>query len=93
MATSLAACARNDHKQRLRAVTEARAERAAARRLPPLPADCRTPAHAGVREGDRLDVAVLKLDDALTQQIARTERCADWYDQLRAGMRAAEDGI
>lgn len=68
------------------AVGEARAEQV----LPDLPEDCRRLSYSGVREGDRLDVAVLKADAALSRQNARTTRCADWYDQLQAGLQ--QDG-
>jgi len=68
------------------AVGEARAEQV----LPDLPEDCRRLSYSGVRKGDRLDVAVLKADAALARQNARTMRCADWYDQLHAGLQ--QDG-
>ena len=64
------------------AIGLARADRV----LPDLPSDCRLFARGGVREGDRLDVALLKVDSALSRQNARTARCADWYDQIQAGI-------
>lgn len=69
-----------------KAVGEARAEQV----LPDLPEDCRRQSYSGVGKGDRLDVAVLKADAALARQNARTTRCADWYDQLQAGLQ--QDG-
>lgn len=48
-----------------------------------LPDDCRRLSRSGVRAGDRLDVAVLKADAALSRQNARTLRCAEWYDGQR----------
>jgi len=83
-------CAACDQTEaRLDAVGADRGARAAERTLPPLPEDCRALSRAGVQEGDRLDVALLKIDRALTRQNMRTTRCAEWYDQLRAGLLAA----
>lgn len=80
-------CAACDQTEaRLGAVGAARGLRAAERTLPPLPNDCRALSRAGVQGADRLDVAVLKYDRALTQQNKRTMRCAEWYEQLRAGV-------
>ncbi|WP_152912457.1 hypothetical protein [Candidatus Rhodobacter oscarellae] len=55
---------------------------------PEYPDDCRRTSRGGITEGDRLDVAVLKLDEALSRQNARTRRCADWYDQQRTDASA-----
>ncbi len=73
---------------RLDVVGAERGARAANRTLPPLPEDCRAQSRAGVQAGDRLDIALLKIDRALTRQNMRTTRCADWFDQLRAGLQA-----
>ena len=56
----------------------------AARQLPDLPADCTTREASGVRNGDRLDVALVKTDRALGRANARVRRCADWYGDLKA---------
>jgi hypothetical protein len=56
---------------------------AEARRVPDYPADCRKLERSGVRPGDRLDVAVLKGDQAIGRGNARAQRCAAWYDALR----------
>lgn len=85
--TFCAAC--DQTEARLDAVGADRGARAAERTLPALPADCRALSRAGVREGDRLDVALLKIDRALTRQNMRTTRCAEWYDQLRAGLQSS----
>lgn len=53
------------------------------RQLPTYPADCRRWQPSGVQEGDRLDAALLKTDQALTQANLRVRRCAEWYDGLR----------
>ncbi|MBB5515747.1 hypothetical protein FHS89_001767 [Rubricella aquisinus] len=66
-----------------RAVGEARAEAL----LPELPDDCRKTTRIGAVAGDRLDVALLRADNALDQQNRRTLRCADWYDDLQNAWR------
>ena len=84
MATFLIACDRTDAQ--LQAVGADAGVRAAERTLPAFPDDCRSHARAGVKEGDRLDVALLKFDAALSRQNGRTTRCGEWYDGLRAGL-------
>jgi len=84
MLTFCVACDPTD--ARLDAAGADRGERNAERTLPALPEDCRFLTRAGVQEGDRLDVALLKIDRALSRQNARITRCAEWYDQLRAGL-------
>ncbi|WHP69104.1 hypothetical protein [Phaeobacter inhibens] len=85
----LSACWQTDIA-RIQAAGEAVGEARAEQVLPELPEDCRRQSRSGVRVGDRLDVAVLKVDAALSGQNARTSRCANWYDHLRAGLR--QDG-
>ncbi len=85
--TFCAACAQTE--ARLEAVGADRGTRAAERSLPPLPEDCRLLSRAGVQRGDRLDVALLKVDRALALQNMRSTRCAQWYDQLRTGLQAS----
>lgn len=82
----LNACGQTDIA-RIQAAGEAVGEARAEQVLPDLPEDCRRLSYSGVRAGDRLDVAVLKADGALARQNARTTRCADWYDQLQAGLQ------
>lgn len=82
----LSACGQTDGA-RIQAAGEAVGEARAEQVLPDLPDDCRRLSYSGVRAGDRLDVAVLKTDAALARQNARTSRCADWYDQLKAGLQ------
>lgn len=55
----------------------------AGRDLPLLPADCRKQERSGVHDGDRLDVALVKTDQALGRANARVRRCAAWHDGLR----------
>lgn len=62
---------------------------AAARHLPDLPADCREEERSGVTLSDRLDVAVLRGDQALTRANQRVRRCAGWHDDLRASRIAS----
>lgn len=56
--------------------------------LPDLPDDCRKREASGVREGDRLDVALVKAERALARQNARTGRCAALWDDVK-GARGA----
>jgi hypothetical protein len=68
----------------------ARAEAAPAaiesgRDIPDIPADCRKREASGVREGDRLDVALVKSERALGRANVRIDRCAAWHDDYRAG--------
>ena len=57
----------------------------ASKQLPDYPDDCRKTSRSGVRSGERLDVALLRTDQALSRQNARTKRCAAWYDELKEG--------
>ena len=82
----LSACGQTD-TARIQAAAEATGAARAEALLPDYPDDCRRLSYSGVRAGDRLDVAVLKADAALTRQNARTARCADWYDQLQAALQ------
>ena len=83
-----AGCAQTE--ARLEAVGAAHGARVAERTVPPFPEDCRALSRAGVQRGDRLDVALLKVDRALMRQNMRTTRCAQWYDQLRAGLQSTD---
>jgi hypothetical protein len=92
MATFLNACDRTDAQ--LQAVGADAGVRAAERTLPDFPHDCRSHSRAGVKQGDRLDVALLKFDAALSRQNGRTTRCGEWYDGLRRGLQArSPDGV
>lgn len=51
--------------------------------VPDLPDDCRRREASGVREGDRLDVALVKAERALARQNARTGRCAALWDDVK----------
>ena len=84
MAICCAGCDPTD--QRLANAGTAAGTRKAERTLPDLPEDCRRKSRGGVQIGDRQDTALLKLDNALYRQHARTDRCAAWYDQLQAGL-------
>ncbi|KIC42252.1 hypothetical protein RA27_02380 [Ruegeria sp. ANG-R] len=78
-----AACSQTEFEQARdagRRAGELRAQNA----LPEYPDDCRQLVRSGVAIGDRLDVALLKADAALSGQNDRIQRCADWYDGLRA---------
>ena len=62
----------------------------ATKRLPEYPADCRRTSRSGVRSAERLDVALIRTDQALTQQNARTRRCAQWYDGVKKEFEGTE---
>ncbi len=85
----LAACGPTDIA-RVQAAGQAVGEARAAQMLPDLPPDCRRHTRSGVRQGDRLDIALLQTDAALAAQNARTTRCATWYDTLREGFASNE---
>jgi len=61
---------------------------AEARPNPALPADCRLKERSGVREGEPLDVALIKTDQALGRANARVLRCAAWHDDFQTKMKA-----
>lgn len=79
----LAGCVQTD-RVRIDAAAQSIGEARAAEVWPELPIDCRRTSRSGIQQGDRLDVAVLKADQAVARQNARTIRCADWYDQQRS---------
>lgn len=83
IALSLAGCEAT--KSRLDRAARADGELIATRVLPEWPGYCRDHTRSGVREGDRLDVALLKTDAALFAEHERTDACAKWYDELRDG--------
>ena len=85
---SLAACGGID--QRLTRAAEAQGQLEAATDLPDLPEYCRQDTRSGVRVGDRLDTALLKTDAALAEEHRRNAICADWYDELKAGLALKE---
>ena len=88
-ALCLSACAAGSAQTRLNEAARVGAEAGlvpealAAARLPEYPPDCRRWQPSGVSEGDRLDAALLKTDQALTQANLRVRRCATWYDELK----------
>ena len=53
------------------------------RPLPDMPADCPAREISGVKVGDRLDVALIKTDAALSRANAKLGRCAGWYGDLQ----------
>lgn len=84
----LVACAQTE-SARIDAAAQSVGGVRASETWPEYPAECRRVSRAGLQEGDRLDVAVLKLDAALTQQNERAQWCAAWYDQLT---KSAQNG-
>ncbi len=55
---------------------------------PALPHDCRRLERSGVQEGEPLDVALIKTDQALGRANARVRRCAAWHDEIRTNRQA-----
>lgn len=79
----LAGCAGTNG--RLERAAQTRGEIEATKALPDLPAYCLEHTRSGVRVGDRLDVALLKTDAALSEEHRRTFVCAEWYGALQRG--------
>lgn len=84
MALSLSACGTVDG--RLQAAAETQGHIEARRDLPDLPEDCRKRERSGVRAGEPLDTALIRVDQALGRANARVKRCADWHDQIKDGI-------
>lgn len=51
--------------------------------LPENPTECAVKERSGVRLDDRLDVALVKTDQALSRANSRSARCDNWYKKLR----------
>lgn len=58
----------------------------ASKQVSEYPEDCRRISKSGVKEGMRLDEALLRTDQALTNQNNRSRRCAEWYDELKTNI-------
>jgi hypothetical protein len=56
---------------------------AATRDMPSMPAYCHQKSLSGVEDGDRLDVALVKTDAALTRANDRSRFCWQWYEDQR----------
>lgn len=63
------------------------AARTAATPGPSLPQDCRDHTIIRPKLGERLDALALRYAWALADEHARTDRCAEWYDQTHGGPR------
>lgn len=89
MGTFLISCATADQErlnQAARTTAEAGQVESAIEQttqLPPQPNDCENMERSGVTNGDRLDVALVKTDRALSRANSRVARCAAWYDDLK----------
>ena len=80
----MAGCGTN--KNRVIGAAKSSGEVEASKKLAEYPSDCRKTSRSGVRIGERLDVALLRTDQALTRQNNRTKRCAAWYDELKSNI-------
>lgn len=79
--TFLISCAGTD--ARLNEAARNQGQILATRDLPEYPEQCRRIVRSGVNVGDRLDVALLRTDNALTLHQSLTRECAAWYDELK----------
>lgn len=68
------------------ALSVADEERLIGRTLPEYPDACRRTHRSGVRDGDRLDAALLKTDRALSRANGQIGECARWYDEVKKGI-------
>lgn len=84
MALFLSACATD--KERAQRAGAALGVIEAQKVWPNLPDDCRKQERSGVRMGEPLDTALIRTDRALGRANARVKRCADWHDQVGAGI-------
>lgn len=71
--------------KRLQLAAEQAGQIEATKQLPDYPADCRRRERSGVREGEPLDVALIRTDNALGRANAKLTRCASWYDSIKTG--------
>ena len=77
---------------RLRQAAEETGRQEAQKALPDYPADCRRQERSGVRQGESLDTALIRTDQALGQANARVHRCAGWYDTIQSGFSGDDNG-
>lgn len=61
--------------------------------LPDQPGDCKRNERSGVTDGDRLDVALVKTDRALSRANGRVQRCANWYEDLKKSREGPEQNV
>lgn len=61
--------------------------------LPDQPGDCKRNERSGVTDGDRLDVALLKTDRALSRANSRVQRCANWYEDLQKSRKGLNQNV
>ena len=69
-----------------KALSVADEERRIGRSLPEYPEACRRTHRSGVKDGDRLDAALVKTDRALSRANGQIRECAGWYDDVRKGI-------
>lgn len=67
------------------ALSVADEERRIGRSIPEYPDACRRTHRSGVKDGDRLDAALVKTDRALSRANGQIRECAGWYDDVRKG--------
>ncbi len=86
----LSACGTIDRRLQDAAEQSGRVE--AEKTLPAYPGDCRKRERSGVRQGEPLDVALIRTDRALGRANARVVRCADWYEDVKDGFAGGSGG-
>lgn len=94
MALSLTACGDSRAALKDAAVAKAKADQVGAAlaegaKGPEGPADCDVRERSGVEVGDRLDVALIKTDQALYRANNRTQRCAAFWRDYWTGVAAS----
>lgn len=79
---SISSCATTE--QRLIKAGEVKGKVEAGVNLPDQPADCRVQEeHAALKAGDEVRSVLVRERSALDRQNSRTDRCADFYDDLK----------
>ena len=57
--------------------------------LPEYPQDCKVFEKSRVKSGERLDLALVKTDRALSRANSRVKRCSEWYEDLKKSREGA----
>lgn len=74
--------------KRLGALNEAagrEGELSASTYLPDWPSDCNARLSSGVKRGERMAIALRRVDQRLHEQNHRLDRCGAWYGQVQTG--------
>ena len=85
----LTSCA--DNTNRIEKIGVAKAGLEASRQLPPLDPRCREEVAVDLKEGERLDSALMRANAAVNRANLNTRACAEWYDTIRACWAGSEN--